>query len=236
MLVKREKVVLLLVPLVLVISNSGLLDADGQEQQVGVYPIDSKPFGVSMAEWSIIWWKWLLGIPQETSPARDETGENCALSQTDPNVWFLTQTGSGPAERSCTIPAGRAILFPVAINECSFAENVELRTEKELLDCARSGNEVTHIKAVVDGIPIEDLRSYRVSTGIFNVTLAANNIFGVPNCPCETQAVSDAFMVFLEPLPPGRHTLEWEQINMDNPTTGTQSFAYSVKYNLNIVP
>ena len=227
---------LLLIFLAAVIHKPGLFNANGQGSQVQIYPIDSKPFGISMADWSVIWWKWLLGAPQESSPAWDDTGKNCNVSQTNPNVWFLAQTGSGPAERTCTIPADRAILFPVAINECSFAENVELKTERELLDCAKSGNEVTVIKAIVDGKPIEDLQSYRVSSKIFDVTMPANNIFGVPNCPCKTKAVSDAFMVFLKPLSPGKHTLEWEQINMDNPTTGTQSFAYKVKYNLNVAP
>jgi len=228
--------VLFVIPIIALVLRPEAFEADGQGSQVDVYPINSKPYGISMADWSIIWWQWLLGIPQDTSPARDETGKNCNVSQSNPDVWFLAQTGSGPAERTCAIPADRAILFPVAINECSFAENVELKTERELLDCAKSGNEVTVIKASVDGVPIKDLQSYRVSSGIFNVTLAPDNIFGVPNCPCETKAVSDAYMVFLKPLPPGKHILEWEQINMDNPTTGTQSFAYKVKYNLEIVP
>jgi hypothetical protein len=203
---------------------------------VEVYPIDSRPFGKSMEDWSTVWWNWLLPIPQNDSPARDDTGKNCAVGQNNPDVWFLAQTGSGPAERSCKIPAGTSILFPVAINECSYAEAPTIKSEEELSKCARSGNEVTSIRAVVDGIPIENLTGSRVSSGLFNTTLPHNNIFGVPGCPCHTQAVSDAYMVFLEPLSPGKHTLVWEQLTSANPTTGTEGFGYKVTYNLEVIP
>ena len=37
---------------------------------------------------------------------------------------------------------------------------------------------------------------------------------------------------FCSLLPPGKHDLELSQTTLDNPTTGTQSFAYDVKYHL----
>ena len=93
----------------------------------------------------------------------DETGKRCGVNQEDRNVWFLTTTGSGTAERTCTIPEGNAILSPVAANECSYAEFPNLKSEAELRNCAVSGNEVSTIAARVDGVEVKDIRKYRVT-------------------------------------------------------------------------
>ena len=87
-------------------------------------------------------------------------------------------------------------------------------------------NEVSTIAARVDGVEVKDIRKYRVQSPLFNATLSENNVFGVP--AGETKAVSDMFVLFLQPLTP----VELSQTTLDNPTTGTQSFAYDVKYHL----
>ena len=130
----------------------------------------------------------------------------------------------------CTIPAGKAILTPVAANECSYAENPNLKTEAELRACAVSGDEVNSIAATVDGVPVNDIAKYRLQSPLFNATLAENNVFGAPGGP--TKAVSDMYVLFLQPLSPGKHDLRLSQTTLANPTTGTQSFAYDVTYHL----
>ena len=74
-----------------------------------LYSVDSKPFGLSMPEWSVKWWKWLHSIPAPNNPASDKTGKDCSVGQPAKDVWFLVQTTLGPGERTCTVPAGRAI-------------------------------------------------------------------------------------------------------------------------------
>jgi hypothetical protein len=204
--------------------------ADGINPQV--FSVDSKPYGYTFADWSSKWWQWLMSIPTQDSPAADKTGKDCAVGQPTKDVWFLTQTTSGPGERTCTIPAGRAILLPVAINECSIAENPTLTTESALRTCAVSGNAVNSIVAIVDGVKLKNLENYRVQSGLFNVTLPENNNPGVS--PGPTKAVSDAYMVFLKPLSLGNHTLDFSQVTLGNPTTGTSSFAYSIVYHLRV--
>jgi hypothetical protein len=61
-----------------------------------VFPVDSKSYGKSYAEWSAIWWQWLLSIPNDTSPADDSTGKSCATNQQGP-IWFLAGTFGGAA-------------------------------------------------------------------------------------------------------------------------------------------
>src|SRR5690349_18700893 len=194
-----------------------------------LYSVDSKPFGLTMSEWSVKWWQWLHSIPAPNNPASDKTGQDCSVGQPSKDVWFLVQTTSGPGERTCTIPAGRALLLPVAINECSTAEDPALTTESALRACAVAGNEVNSIVAIVaivDGVKLKSLEQYRVQSPLFTLTFPENNNNGLPAGP--TQAVSDAYMTFLKPLSPRNHTLQFSQITLDNPTTGTKSFAYSI--------
>jgi hypothetical protein len=102
-----------------------------------VFPVDSKPYGKSYAEWSAIWWQWLLSIPEDKSPAGDLTGENCETNQQGP-IWFLAGTFGGAAERTCTIPSGKAIMFSPINSECSYAEYPDEKTESDLLECAKT--------------------------------------------------------------------------------------------------
>jgi hypothetical protein len=199
-----------------------------------LYSVDSKPFGLTLSDWSVKWWQWLHSIPASNNPASDKTGKDCAVGQPTKDVWFLVQTTSGPGERTCVIPAGRAILLPVAINECSTAEAPSLTTESALRACAISGNEVNSIVAIVDGVELKNLEKYRVQSPLFTLTFPENNNNGVPAGP--TQSVSDAYMTFLKPLTPGTHTLHFSQVTLDNPTTGTKSFAYSIVYHLIVKP
>jgi hypothetical protein len=197
-----------------------------------IFSVDSKPYGNSLPEWSVIWWRWFLAIPQNNHPMNDESGKLCGVNQENQNAWFLTTAGSGTVERTCNIPAGKAILTPVAANECSYAEFPNLKTEAELRDCAVTGDEVSSIAASIDGVAVKDIRKYRIQSPLFNATLAENNVFGAP--AGETKAVSDMFVLFLKPLSPGKHELRLSQTTLDNPTTGTQSFAYDVIYHLNV--
>jgi hypothetical protein len=65
--------------------------------------------------------------PQPLNPATEPTSKNCAINQTGP-VWFLPGTTGGAAERTCTIPAGKAILFPVISSECDYASYPNLKS------------------------------------------------------------------------------------------------------------
>ena len=198
----------------------------------GVLSVDSKPFGLTPAEWTAKWWQWLLQIPTKISPAADKTGEHCAVGQPAKDVWFLAQTTSGPGERSCTIPPGRTLVLLPATNECSTAENPTLATESALGACAIAGNAVNSLMASVDGVQLKNLEHYRVQSPIFTLNLPEGNNPGVPAGP--TKAVANAYIIFLKPLSPGSHTVKSSQVTLENPTTNTQSFQYSIVYHLNV--
>lgn len=57
------------------------------------------------------WWLWAESTG-DRNPISDATGVDCAVNQPD-DVWFLAGTFGGTADRTCQIPAGRPIYFPV---------------------------------------------------------------------------------------------------------------------------
>jgi hypothetical protein len=198
----------------------------------GVFAIDSKPYGLSYEDWTIKFWQWLLPIPVEINPKTDKTGEHCQEGQGTLPVFFLTNGDGSFTERTCTVPAEKAILIPVGLVECSFAEQSGTN-EEELHTCAeedQSSNPILFLS--VDGRQIQQIEKYRVHSRAFNVTFPENGLFGAKAGP--SRAVSDGYWLIFEPLPPGEHEIHIKS-SLTNPTTGILFFADEVKYHLNVV-
>ncbi|HKI08035.1 MAG TPA: hypothetical protein VKA09_06540 [Nitrososphaeraceae archaeon] len=209
-------------------ANPIVAQTDDRGTNVQLFTLDSIPFGTPYNEWTSIWWMWLISTPLSESPAADSNGQYCAKSQTGP-VWFLAGTFQGSAERTCEIPAGKGILFPVFNAECSFAEYPNLKTDSELSQCAKELiDKVTFVQATIDGVQIQNIS--RTQSPPFAVTFPEENIFGVQAGP--TRAVSDGFWIFLQPLSAGNHVINFKGALIDYTTTGIVSVTNDVTYHL----
>jgi len=197
----------------------------------GVFAIDSYPYGLSYEDWTIKSWQWLLSIPVGINPA-ENTSARCEEGQGNLPVFFLPGAGGAVVERTCTVPAERAILIPVSSVECSFAEQSGT-SEEELHTCAeedQSSNPILFLS--VDGRQIQQFEKYRVHSRAFNVTFPENAIFGAEAGP--SRAVSDGYWIILKPLPVGEHEILFKE-SLTNPITGILLFAQETKYHLNVV-
>jgi hypothetical protein len=204
---------------------------DDVATNVQLFAAGSTPFGTPYNEWTSRWWTWLISVPLSQSPAADSTGQYCAKNQAGP-VWFLAGTFQGSAVRTCEIPASKGILFPVFNVECSFAEYPNLKSDSELSQCAREAiDSVTFVQASVDGIQIENIS--RIQSSPFDITFPEENIFGVQ--AGSTRAVSDGFWIFLQPLSPGNHQINFKGAVVDYTTTGIVSVTNDVTYHLTVV-
>ena len=165
---------------------------------------NSGPFGRTYAEWTARWWQWVLSLAKTENPLVDDTGRNSANNQNGP-VWFLAGTLKGPAERSCTIPAHKAILFPVINVEASAAEG-DGTTEKELAARIKfEMDQITDMGAMISGTNVNELKQYRIQSPSFNVTLPTDNVLGLP--AQTTKMISEGYWLFLKPLEPGKYDL-----------------------------
>src|SRR5215475_11351924 len=59
------------------------------------------------------WWQFALSIPTGVNPLTDTAGADCMVGQHDP-IWFLAGIfPGGTATRTCAVPAGEWLFFPV---------------------------------------------------------------------------------------------------------------------------
>jgi hypothetical protein len=164
----------------------------------------------------------MISIPKNENPCLDVTGKCASVNQRNKDVWFLAGTfgNTVPVKRKCTVPSGRAILFPVLIKEDSFVEDSDLKTEAELSKRASDATDkVLHMEASIDGIPVlhmeastdgmtemlANLRGYRVQSEVINLEFQRDNVYNIP--PGVTRSVNDGFWLFVRPLEVGKHVI-----------------------------
>jgi hypothetical protein len=193
-------------------------DTDDDEIPL-IAPIRTTPEGQTYGRWAAEWWQWALGIPAIVNPLTDTTGEDCAQRQVD-EVWFLAGSVSGePVVRTCEIPAGKSLFFPL-INTfygAFLSDPPETRTE-EFVREAGSCTEPAQISARIDGVEIRrPLRFFTGASGsqspIFNVQLPPGNLFGVDETVVPELVLSPSaeqgYYLFVRPLSHGTHTIRW---------------------------
>lgn len=198
-----------------------------------IYPPDSKPFNLTYGQWSEKWWQWSLGIPMADNPAGDETGERCATSQNNPNVWFLAGTFGGPVTRNCTIPDGKSILIPLINNECSYLEFPAYKTQPELEKCSTDFvDKVSNLQLSIDGVNVPDLTKYRFKSGLYNFTMPQDNVLGL--AAGTTDSIAEGYWVMLKPLTKGTHELKFGGSVVDVSTTSNINFATEATYHVTV--
>lgn len=205
--------------------------ADGT-RNTNIFPPDSRPYGFSLGEWSAKNWQLLFSTPSssDSQPSGGDVDNSCAM---DPSgiVWHLGGSGEGGAEkRTCTIPAGKALLLSILTGMCSYADTPNAKSDSELQSCAMSGDEGALIEISIDGVKLEDINRYRVQSPPFELVIPEENPFGLRSGP--TRAVADCWCVMIEPLPVGRHLIQFTVSIVGNPTIGMSSFASEVIYDL----
>jgi hypothetical protein len=215
--------------------------ASAAHAKARVFPPGAHPYGQSYSQWAADWWTWVLTQPAAVNPLLDPTGANCAQGQSG-RVWFLVGTfGGGTATRSCTVPKGTALLFPV-LNSFSGATRTdppEQQTEAyQRLQVTPPMRAATDLRASIDGVAVSNIKErYFEESVVFRVVLPADNIFGVnrlcepsmtPEAGCVVFPTVDAgYYLMVKPLKPGTHTIYF---------TGTAAFGtVDVTYTITVV-
>jgi hypothetical protein len=168
------------------------------------------------AKLSAEWWQWALQIPTSVNPLVDESGESCMVGQHG-DVWFLAGAWSGSsATRSCSVPEGKDIFFPIAnsvnVNTPDVCGQVGELTVKDLRALtAIIIKGTSHVTAELDGAP---LSPRRIRSRPFSIALPADNLFVGP-CGGDAPAgvyspgIDDGLYVLLHGLAPGAHELHF---------------------------
>jgi hypothetical protein len=225
------------IPVAQAVSGS---DDDGDGSQARVVPLNSSAYGNTYGEWSARWVQWVLSIPEDTNPNLDTTGENCAEGQAGP-VWFLAGTfGGPPVIRTCTVPAGKALFFPILVGifgsgvfDCDPTVPVPgvLCNLAALRVAATASMDAVTLQARIDGKPLRKLNDQRVAAPEFTLTIPEGNVLGI-NSGTYTPQVADGYWLMLRPLSHGAHTIHFKGEITGGVFAGT---VVDVTYHLTVV-
>ncbi|MFJ8433305.1 signal protein [Kitasatospora sp. NPDC094019] len=145
---------------------------------------------LTSAEVQYGWWNWAAGSEANRSPVLDRDGRRCGERQHE-DIWYLAgTTGGGAVERTCAVPVGLPVLFPL-VTRVGEAADCEV-----FMDRAQGS-------ATLDGVPLaaEPLGATRIK--LYSV---AGNAFG--RTVTESENIwSCGLWVRLDPLAPGSHEL-----------------------------
>ena len=191
--------------------------------------------GKSYNELAGEWTNWLTAEPIATNPAFDPDGRFCDLNQQG-SVWFLASTFGGVVDRTCEVPAGKAIFlslggvflsfapeFPAAGDPCAQMATVAERVRCDVNNDVPVAPAIS-FEATLDGEPVDDLFAYRTQSQPGGFTLRAPNPsfltdLGFP-AGDRSPAMADGYFLFLKPLEIGRHTLSFRMVNPDQSEAG----------------
>lgn len=205
-----------------------------------VFPAVSHPYGKSYGVWGQEFSQWLFQFSLEEFPLFQVDGPtDCGVAQSG-QVWFLYGVLDGTAERSCTIPPGKAIF--ISVNSVTsfvpfFGENEEEVREdaKRDLDGTATTQGVETLEVVIDGTALDDPFGYRASSpeGGFELTVSEGSILtalGVPAGVYEP-AIVDGYWIMLPPLSVGEHTIEWSSSGQNQ--IG-ETYSYTAIWHINV--
>src|SRR5215475_5430424 len=133
------------------------------------------------------WWKWALETPASENPLTDTTGQFAGVNQSG-RVWFLAGNPGGTTVRTITVPAGKALFFPI-VNFFD-AENAIIAGGVKLFPLVPKPVQVaqtfvsnvivtaTGLSCEVDGTPLPITTANLEQSTPFSLRLPADNIVG----------------------------------------------------------
>ena len=232
-MLKKSFMLLTVVLAVLCIFTPFWADAHDGNGPVKVFSRDSLIYGRTYSDWSAAWQQWADSMPWKNHPLFDTA--DCSEGQSGP-VWFLggkfcasdAEPGECPGpneafERSCTVPVGKALYFPILNFGC-------LNIEAEKGYCGDAGPFITEMRSAVGGVMdlvsgLEvtvdgkkvkgDIKSnFRVQSTVYTASLPDDNILNgisYDDIVAGTYwGADDGFYMMLKPLPRGNHTINFK--------------------------
>jgi hypothetical protein len=212
------------------------------DKSPGIAPINSKPHGKSYSEWAATWWEWVLENSNSIYFKPDGNPSQIQCVEIEKNVWLLfgtTDPNGTHVERTCTVPPGSALFFPL-FNVAYSAwkdDPPETQTEYFARQQVAFVKDSVQIVAEIDGTSVNTPLNYYEESTVFAVNviqeLAEMYVkFGRVAGEVWEPSVDAGYYLFLNPLTPGQHTLSWV-VTRNNPAG---EIAQDLRYTVIVKP
>ena len=221
-------------PVLSILLFSTILSPVAALNTVNIFPPGGKPYGLTYADHIKNFWKWAIKTPANENPVNDPTGVKCATGQenTNSSVFYLAFNNGGTSQRTCKVPAGKALFIPVMQVESSDKE-LPKASVADLSNSAK--NDQDHVNSLYLKIGdkeynFKDLDKYRTHTDAFDVVFPDNGIFGVLKGGV-SKAVADGRYIITEPLAKGTYPIHFKSSLID-PSNPDTNFAQDITYKI----
>ena len=207
---------------------------------IGLFKPNENPFGLPYEDHVKNFWKLTCSIPKNKNPSRrDNNGQidEIANQNSDSPVFYLNISCDGEGslvERTCKVPKEKEGIFIPAISVEVSEKEVQDPSIDKLKKLAKEDQDsVKDLSVKLDGIEVNDIRSYRTPTNVFNLEFPQDALFDVS--AGTSKAVADGFYLIAKRPSPGTHTIELKG-NLENNKEESLDKKYSVniKYTLDI--
>jgi hypothetical protein len=181
----------------------------------GVLPPHREHFGTTYADLAGEWWIWAGQFPLADNPILEDGDVDCSRGQ-EGKIWFLAGNFGGgfgeanPAVRTCRIPSGKALFFPIA-NSLFWVPDDGPTVEDARRLANNQVNTFTALDVDIDGVAVQDPFAYRAQSppGGFSLPfgpLLADFGYG-PDPDPRGPAVADGYWILVSPLARGDHEI-----------------------------
>jgi len=192
---------------------SGVLTARAQQDgNAGVVPPNATFYGRTYGEWSAKWWEWFMEFPVQDKqgnplphPSFDDPNFNVRDRQQG-DVWFLGET-SPIMVRTCDIPLDKSLFVALHTAESSNLEGLGNTEAEQRANSEWTANHIVGSFFEIDGQPVADIESYRVTSPQFKFDAPTPWVFGATGG--KGTSVGDGYYVLLKPLSKGQHTIHY---------------------------
>jgi hypothetical protein len=192
-------------------------------------------FGKSYNELTGVWYNWAVQFSLATNPIVENGAVDCARGQKG-KIWFLAGNFGGqagepnPSNRTCTIPRGKALFFPLA--NSLFWVPEDGANVGAVRDKANDAiNPISELEISIDGVAIVDPFAYRAQSPPGGFALHFGPLladFGYGSMPDPRDpAVADGYWILLAPLRKGAHEIHFR-------SSDSAGFNLDVTYRLTV--
>lgn len=169
-----------------------------------------KHFGKSYNELAGDWWNWAVQFPLATNPIVEDGEVDCTRGQQG-KIWFLAGNFGGTSNRTCTIPTGKALFFPI-INTLWWVPDDGDTVDEVRASAQARIHPASTLEVSVDGVVIADPFAYRAQSppGGFALHFGPllDDLAFPPTPDPRDPAVTDGYWILLAPLRKGAHVIE----------------------------